>query len=730
MAIENKIIQDYFFELVERISRFYIHLDEIKSQFYFETNNRVNDKLIFIQSYKDCLIKFLEIGISLNKKIASENNIENLHQIQKLIISVNHLHKSYLSHLPRPSEPIELRRFARIIDKHALNLTKAIETEDEESDNENHISVYLSEEIGETSFLNDPVYEFKDKELNKIVDDYNTNCGTKIEAIKGEQQHIGSFHISIPRIDANNPCRWPTLMHEMMHKIMKKEYFNNTEIDEDFLESLDDKQNRFAKSLSNKISLKHWLTECWCDLFACIVTGPVFWFSQFSAFIFQEKSDLNIIDKQYPKALFRLKLIQKILEHRFSKILPEEFKHTMKSAESILIAIDQQDDKGFHNDDDIRELFLYFRVYFLRYFFQNDKNSLKFDSKYLNSVLAPLIKYTKAIDIKIIGNLVSSLEDGFPIPSKRLQSDTLSEHPTLIQEILLSAWLYRNNSFKKEILNILSNTLSSSTVIDIEDILSNKIINYFQRFDKSILRSIQVSEWFDFLEEDLIKEKSSDDKKSNAYTLPNQNVLNDFEIENYLMSGKLKIIPIMNLKQQMGSTSFDIRLGTSFQLYLHTKYGVIDFSDANMDSKIHNSKLVDLDFLESITISPGQFILGHSMEYLKLPSNIAGQVDGRSSFARLGLQVHMTAGFVDPGFEGVLTFEIFNAGPNPIKLFPGLRIAQLRFMAINKPQRPYNRNIEAKYKGLLTHHDSMQFKDYEIKKIRSEFIKKNEPSNR
>ena len=200
-------------------------------------------------------------------------------------------------------------------------------------------------------------------------------------------------------------------------------------------------------------------------------------------------------------------------------------------------------------------------------------------------------------------------------------------------------------------------------------------------------------------------------------------ILNDNEILTYIKNNQLKIVPIINLNKQLGSTSFDIRLGTSFQVYLHTKYGIVDFASPSIKTSIHNSKMIDLDYLESITISPGQFILGHSMEYLKLPNEIAGQVEGRSSFARLGLQIHMTASFIDPGFEGVLTFEIYNAGPNPIKLYPGLRIAQLRFFRGNGPAIPYNRNVEAKYSGLLTHNDSMQFKDYEMLKIKEELIK-------
>ena len=114
-------------------------------------------------------------------------------------------------------------------------------------------------------------------------------------------------------------------------------------------------------------------------------------------------------------------------------------------------------------------------------------------------------------------------------------------------------------------------------------------------------------------------------------------------------------------------------------------------------------------------------MLGHSMEYICLPPSVAAQVEGRSSFARLGIEVHMTAGFVDPGFQGVLTFEIYNAGPNPVRLYPGIRIGQLRFFKGSLPAKPYNRNPAAKYRGLLQHHNSLQFQDYEIELLAEAF---------
>jgi dCTP deaminase len=715
------IIKDYIFEIVERVSRFYIHLDEIKNQFYFNEDNKVNDKLIFIHSYIDCLVKYIDIVKELDENLEKPENKDKdyIETLKSLIITLNHLHKSYLGHLPRPSEPVELKRFGRIIEKHIINLNKAFESDESYKTNVNPFSIYLSEEVGETTYLKDPILEFKEKILNEYIKDFNAENKSPIALINTELNISDSFHISIPRIDANNPCRWPTLMHEVAHKIYKNQYFNNLEIEIDFKNGLDSIQQKFVNSFSEKINLKSWLLECWCDLFACLVTGPVFWFSQFSAFIFQEKVDYNKIDEYYPKALFRLTLIKRILEHRFPSIFSKELNQLMKSAELILTTIDEKDNHGFANEDDIRQLFVYFRVYFLNYFFNLEGLGIQFGSSALNKDLKPLIKYTEEINTNTIIQLIESLIKGYPIPSKRNKDNPLIENPTFIQEILLAAWMYRNNDFKHEIFIKLYNKEKSS-----EEILVD-IANSFQRFDKSILRSIQVSEWFDLLENEINIDKIEKIISNNneAYIILESGILNDFEILSNIKDNSLKIIPIINIEKQLGSTSFDIRLGTSFQVYLQTKYGIVDFANPLMDEKINNSKMIDLDFLESITISPGQFILGHSMEYLKLPPKIAGQVEGRSSFARLGLQIHMTASFIDPGFEGVLTFEIYNAGPNPIKLYPGLRIAQLRFFKGNNPVIPYNRNLEAKYSGLLTHNDSMQFKDYEMLKIKNELIK-------
>ncbi|MDR0604080.1 MAG: dCTP deaminase [Bacteroidales bacterium] len=249
------------------------------------------------------------------------------------------------------------------------------------------------------------------------------------------------------------------------------------------------------------------------------------------------------------------------------------------------------------------------------------------------------------------------------------------------------------------------------------------------RHDQAVLKSIQVSEWFDFLTQEKIRpETITIYNKEENESINTNGILVDHEIETLILQDELKIIPLMYFNQtnkadrvlnQIGTTSIDIRLGTSFQIFYPEQYGIIDFTqeEANHISS-DSSKRINLDFMESITITPGQFLLSHSMEYIKLPDDICGNLEGRSSFARLGIEIHMTAGFVDPGFEGVITFEIHNAGPTTVRLYPGMRIGQIRFEKNSLPKETYSKRHTVKYKGLLEHDLSRQSKDFEVELIK------------
>ena len=159
------------------------------------------------------------------------------------------------------------------------------------------------------------------------------------------------------------------------------------------------------------------------------------------------------------------------------------------------------------------------------------------------------------------------------------------------------------------------------------------------------------------------------------------------EIINFMNKNQLKeriiILPILN-NEQIGRDSIDIRL--SGDIFVPSKIE-IDYLNPLMNPEKFREKFekmrifVKLDYGEAFTIHPGEFIIGNSFEYLGLPNNIMAFVQGRSFWGRLGLIVHATAGVIHPKFQGVLTFELSNLGPVPIKLYPLMRIAQLTFFS-------------------------------------------------
>ena len=132
--------------------------------------------------------------------------------------------------------------------------------------------------------------------------------------------------------------------------------------------------------------------------------------------------------------------------------------------------------------------------------------------------------------------------------------------------------------------------------------------------------------------------------------------------------------------------SVDIRLGPTFRVFHNHRTAAIDLRDPPTQL----TEGVEIAGDEPFVIHPGEFVLGRTLEQVSLPGDVVARIEGRSSWGRLGLIVHATAGFVDPGFEGTLTLEVTNLTRIPIELWPGLPIAQLSFMALDRPaERPY-----------------------------------------
>jgi dCTP deaminase len=141
----------------------------------------------------------------------------------------------------------------------------------------------------------------------------------------------------------------------------------------------------------------------------------------------------------------------------------------------------------------------------------------------------------------------------------------------------------------------------------------------------------------------------------------------------------------------------DLRLGDSFRVFHNHRASAIDLRDPPQNLTEEVKVAPD----EPFVIHPGEFVLGRTLEWVKLPDDIVARIEGKSSLGRLGLIVHATAGFVDPGFEGTLTLEITNLTRVPIKLYADRPIAQLSFMALDRPaERPYGHpDLGSHYQG-------------------------------
>jgi dCTP deaminase len=162
-------------------------------------------------------------------------------------------------------------------------------------------------------------------------------------------------------------------------------------------------------------------------------------------------------------------------------------------------------------------------------------------------------------------------------------------------------------------------------------------------------------------------------------------LLSDIDILSAMAEGEISVSPFD--RERLQPASLDVCLDSYYRVP-RGDVGCLDVADL-----VPHTDLVDDDFL--IPLEPGDFILATTRERVTLGNQIAARVEGKSSIGRLGVLVHSTAGFIDPGFTGQVTLEISNIAPWEVQLRPGMRIAQLAFQRLSSPvARPYQGNYQ------------------------------------
>lgn len=178
-------------------------------------------------------------------------------------------------------------------------------------------------------------------------------------------------------------------------------------------------------------------------------------------------------------------------------------------------------------------------------------------------------------------------------------------------------------------------------------------------------------------------------------------ILSDRDIKKALREKRIVVKPRPNLKEQLGTSSLDLRLGYYFRTFIHRKRPFIDPLDPETTTGL--TEQIKISRQQPYVIQPGEFVLASVLEWIELPDSISARIDGRSSLGRLGLVIHSTAGHVDAGFKGAITMELSNIGMMPILLYPRMRICQLVFEPLSSPtEQPYTRRPEARYFGQMT----------------------------
>jgi dCTP deaminase len=191
-------------------------------------------------------------------------------------------------------------------------------------------------------------------------------------------------------------------------------------------------------------------------------------------------------------------------------------------------------------------------------------------------------------------------------------------------------------------------------------------------------------------------------------------VLSDRDIRAEIEAGRIVIDPF--IPDAVQPSSVDLHLDRRFRVFRNSRYPFIDVRADQPDM----TELVEIAGDEPFILHPGEFVLGSTFERVGVPNDLVARLEGKSSLGRLGLLIHSTAGYVDPGWEGNLTLELSNVANLPITLYDGMKIGQISFQRLSSPAEvAYGEaSIGSKYRGQRDPTASLYHRDFERGRIK------------
>jgi dCTP deaminase len=172
-------------------------------------------------------------------------------------------------------------------------------------------------------------------------------------------------------------------------------------------------------------------------------------------------------------------------------------------------------------------------------------------------------------------------------------------------------------------------------------------------------------------------------------------ILSDRSIREQLAAGRIQIDPFD--ADAVQPSSVDLHVDRTFRTFHNARYPYIDVKREMADL----TEVTEVEDDTPFILHPGEFVLGSTLERVKLPNDLVARLEGKSSLGRLGLLIHSTAGYVDPGWDGYLTLELSNVANLPITIYPSMKIGQISFFQLTtEAEHPYGSTAhKSKYQG-------------------------------
>ncbi len=191
-------------------------------------------------------------------------------------------------------------------------------------------------------------------------------------------------------------------------------------------------------------------------------------------------------------------------------------------------------------------------------------------------------------------------------------------------------------------------------------------------------------------------------------------VLSDRDIRAEVAAGRILIDPYT--PEAVQPSSVDLHLDRRFRVFRNNRYPYIDVREEQPEL----TEIVEVEDDDPFILHPGEFVLGSTLERVGLPDDLVARLEGKSSLGRLGLLIHSTAGYVDPGWDGNLTLELSNVANLPITLYDGMKIGQISFQRLSSPvEVAYgDARLGSRYRGQRDPTASLYHRDFERGRIR------------